>query len=62
MFKIDKKKLILTKIKLYRERGASYSEISKALNDEKIFTLIGNKWRPSYLFTFYTKNKQIVNI
>ena len=58
MFKVDKKKLLITKIKLYRERGGSYSEIADALNKDGLLTPNGKKWRPSYLFTFYGKNKK----
>lgn len=58
MFKVDKKKLAVAKIKLYRERGGSYSEIAEALNNENILTPNGKSWRPSYLFEFYRKNKE----
>jgi hypothetical protein len=58
MFKADKKKALITKIKLYRERGGSYSEIANALNKDGMLTPNGKEWRPSYLFSFYDKNKK----
>lgn len=57
MFKVDKEKLILTNIQLYRERGATYSEVAAKLNDEKITTLNGKTWSASYAFRFFNERK-----
>ena len=53
MFKVDKEKLIMTTIKLYRERGASYSEIATQLNKDKIYTLNGKEWSSVWAFRFF---------
>ena len=53
MFKVDKEKLIMTTIKLYRERGATYSEIATQLNKDKIYTLNGKKWSHVWAFRFF---------
>lgn len=59
MFKVDKEKLIMTKIKLYRERGATYSEIAKQLNEDKIYTLNGKLWSSVWAFRFFSgRNKK----
>lgn len=56
-FRVDKKKLLLTTIQLLRERGGTYSEIAKVLNEKEMFTPNGKEWSNAYLFRFYTENK-----
>ena len=57
MFKVDKERLILSKINLYRELGATYSEIADKLNNEKIYTLNGKEWSQPYVFRFFNERK-----
>ena len=58
MFKVDKKKALVTKIKLLRERGAVYSEIAKTFNDEGIKTLNGTEWETRNLYNFFHRNEK----
>ena len=57
MFKVDKKKLITTKIKLNLERGATYTEIAELLNNENVKTISGDCWTRQNLFNYYKRNK-----
>ena len=57
IFKSDRKKALLTEIKLYRERGGSFPEIAELFNSKNKLTLYGKKWTPNYLYRFYTESK-----
>ena len=57
MFKVEKEKVILGKISEYRDVGATYSEIVKQLNRERITTLNGKKWSTVYVFRFFNERK-----
>jgi len=57
MFRVDKKRLIINKIKWGLERGATYTEISEMLNDSGIKTISGDDWTRQNLFNYYKRNK-----
>lgn len=54
--RIDKKKALLTRIKLLRERGGVYSEIAEIFNDEGLKTPTGAKWETRNLYNFFHRN------
>ena len=60
-FKADKKKALMTKIRLLRERGGTYSEIAELFNSEGVKTYSGVKWETRNLYNFYQRNKKAPN-
>ena len=56
--KADKKKALVTRIKLLRERGGVYSEIAQILNNDGMKTLNGTEWETRNLYNFYQRNKE----
>ena len=59
-FRSDRRKAVITKIKIFRERGASYQEIADYLNTLGMETLnTGSiKWHKSSVFKLHQKYNQ----